>query len=228
MKKLCLGTLVLLLAVSHARAALLIGVPTYNQPVTSQLGPIGLNTLTITPLPNGFSVSGQVGIVVPAGSVAGTLAAWVIDYPIDPSYAFNPSLSITTSLLGFSAPPLGVVGSTSGIVESAIVTLPGTVLGPSISLVPMSLVAGVDSPAWGPSPLVGVSTTFPFIGAASMVLRQRFQLDGIYSAGPGGMWIIDVPVTTIVNGVPEPSTALLATFGFAGFAAWRYRRKRFA
>ena len=225
MKKLLICTLFLLLPVVQARAALLIGTPTFSSPVSTQLGTIAFNTLVVTPLGNGFVVTGQVGINVPAVPTSGTLVSWTIDWPIDPTYPFNPALTTNTSLLGFSQPPLGAVGNTSGIVETSIVTLPSTVYPGSTATVPMSLAAGIDSPAWGPFPLTGSSGPCGFAGAPGMVLRQRFDLDGIYLSGPGGLWIIDVPVTSLVD-VPEPSTTILAGIGFAGFAGWGYRRKR--
>lgn len=224
MKKMILCVLLLVLPGIHAEAALLTGSPTFSQPVSTQLGTIAFNTLTVTPILNGFVVSGQVGINVPAGTSSGTLASWAVDWPIDPTYPFNPALSTTTTLTGFSAPPIGVVGNTSGSVTSSIVTLPSTIFPGSQSQVPMQLVAGVDSPAW--ASLTNTSPTFGFAGAPGMVLRQRFDLDGIYAAGPGGLWVVDVPITTFVNNVPEPSSMIMASIGLVGLATWSYRRKR--
>lgn len=206
-------------------AAFLTGVPTFVTPPTSQLGPIVFNSLTITPLTNGFSVTGQVHVNVPATStpIGGLLLAYEVDYPVDPTYPFNPALFTSTIVSGFSQPPIGLAGNTAGVVDSVILTLPSTPLAPSLSNVPLFLVNGIDSPPWTP-PLVGNSSVFGFAGAPNMVLRQRFTLDGIYNTGPGGLWIIDLPADTIYTVVPEPSTALLVLGGMAMIFVRRQRR----
>jgi hypothetical protein len=219
-----LGACALLVAALPARAALLIGTPVFTQPVFSQLGPVVGNTLTITPLPNGFSVAGQVTIQVAPGSAAGVLASWEVEYPIDPSYA-NAALFTSTSLLGFSQPPPGPAGNTAGSITSSIVTLPNSVFAGSTSQVPMSLVNGIDNSAWNPT-ITGNSGVFSFVATPGMVLRQRFDLDGIYGPGPGGQWVVDVPVVTFVTEVPEPSSLLLAGFGAVGCVALAGRRLR--
>ncbi len=210
-------------------AQLVTGTPTFTMPPTSQIGTVTSNTLVITPNPNGFVVSGQVGITMPptTSPLAGILAAWEIDYPVDPAYGFNPALVTTTTLDGFVLPPVGSFGNTGGAVASYILTLPGTSWPGSASVVQMGLVNGMDIPAWTPAISVS-STPFAFTSAPGMVVRQRFVLDGIYNSGPGGVWLIDVPVTTVVTAVPEPSTyALLITLaGVAGFAIYRRRRQQ--
>jgi len=188
------------------------------------MGPITNNTLVITPFANGFSVSGQIDVTLPSTTtgIAGILLAYEVDYPIDPAYPFNPSLFTTTVIDGFSSPPAGTVGNTQGFVHSGIVTLPSTYLLASISSINLSLVAGVDSPPWFP-PIGANSATFPFTGAAGMVLRQRFELDGDYQNGPGGIWTIDLPVFTFI--IPEPSSGALMVKAGLTLTAFRRRRR---
>lgn len=202
-------------------SAFLIGSPTFSTAPNSQIGPITGNTLTITPLPNGMSVAGQIQITVPAGNSAGILLNYVVDYPIDPTYTFNPAMFTLTSIDGFSLPPPGA-GNSGGNVKSVIVTLPSTELAPSVSSVPLTLINGFDNPPWTPA-ITATSGTFPFAGAPNMVLRQSFFIDANYS-GPGGTWILDFPVITLALSMPEPSMAAL--FGVGGLVCWRSYRKR--
>jgi len=213
-------------------SAFLIGVPTFTVApnVSPSLGTISSNTLTITSIPNGFQVSGQFVVSIapfPTAPLSGILLNYTVEQPIDPTYPFNPGLFTTTAIDGFSAPPgpPSIVGSTTGFVHSSIVTLPNTYLGPSVSNIPLALAAGVDSPPWTPA-IVTTSGAFPFTGAANMVLRQEFTLDGIYTSGPGGLWTIDLPVQTFVtSAVPEPSTFVLTALGLAGLGMAAWRRK---
>ncbi len=209
-------------------AQLVTGAPTFTTPPTSTIGTVTSNTLVITPNPNGFVVSGQVGITMPptTSTIAGILAAWEIDYPVDPLYGFNPALFTTTTLDGFVLPPVGVFGNTGGAVTSSIVTLPGTTWPGSSSVVQMGLINGIDNPAWTPAITVS-SPPFAFTSAAGMVVRQRFTLDGVYNSGPGGVWLIDVPVTTVVTAIPEPSTyaMMVILVGVTGIVVYRRRRQ---
>lgn len=220
------ASLVVVGVLATPASALLIGAPTFTIAPNTALGTITLNTLTITPFPNGMQVAGQIQVTVPSTTtgIAGILLDYQVDYPIDPAYPFNPGLFTTTAIDGFSAPPPGVVGTTAGFVHSNIVTLPSTDLVPSISNIPLTLVAGVDNPPWLPA-IVANSGVFPFTGATGMVLRQRLTLDGIYSSGPGGIWTIDLPVQTFVSEVPEPSTLALTVLGLTGLGLLGFRQK---
>jgi hypothetical protein len=123
---------------------------------------------------------------------------------------------------GFSLPPVGTVGNTAGDVQSIFTDYLGTTT--SLSSVPMSLVAGVDTPPW--ILLSSTSAVFSHTATAGQFLRQTFTLDGIYSAGPGGNWVVDVPVTSQFNVVtiPEPSSLTLLAIAGAGFVGQRRRR----
>ncbi len=221
-------SVILLGAGANSAQALLIGAPTWNTPPSSAMGSITLNTLAATSLGNGFSVSGQIDVNITTATAAGILLEYEIDWPIDPAYPFNPSLFTTTIIDGYSLPPIGTVGNTFGFVDSYIVTLPNTMLVPSAAALPLSLVAGIDSPAW--SPPIGINSgTFAFGGAPGMALRQHFFLDGNYMSGPGGIWTIDLPVITMVSqmpAVPEPNAIYLAICSLMGICGVCWRRSR--
>jgi hypothetical protein len=84
--------------------------------------------------------------------------------------------------------------------------------GPSQSSINMSLVNGAAT--WNNSSSSGL-----FSGATpatpTYYLRQYFFLDGVYLNGPGGNWVIDVPVDSFISEVPEP--AMLGTISVLGF-----------
>lgn len=210
MKQIRSSIALLLLAGSACQAAgLFSGSSFFNTFPTSQLGTV-TNNLVLTDNVNGFVVSGQVLINVPAAPVSGTLAFWVVDRPLDPSYGTG-SLVTTTVLNGFSAPPPGSIGNTSGNVRSGFTNFPGV----SQSLIPMTLLGGVDTPPW--ISLSATSSTFTYTSGGVNFLRQIFDLDGIYFGGPGGTWTVDVPVSTFAfSVVPEPTWLLLPSLAFAG------------
>jgi len=217
MKRIFLA-LAILLAGTTCQAALFLGPSAFSSPPTSQMGTV-TNNLVLTDNANGFVVSGQLIVNIPSTSIAGTLATWTVDRPLDPAYG-SGTLTTTTVLSGFSQPPAGTAGNTNGFVESIFTNYLGTPT--SLSLIPTSLVAGVDSPPW--ISLSVTSTPFSYTSGGTNFLRQLFQLDGIYLGGPGGNWIVDVPVRTTANVVPEPST--FAMLGTACVALLGYRLRR--
>jgi hypothetical protein len=196
------------------------GASFFSAPPTSQLGTV-TNNLTLTDNATGFVVTGQVMVNVPSTSspITGILATWTVDRPILNTYS-TASMTTTTVLSGFSLPPTGTVGNTTGFVESIITDFLGTTT--SLSLIPTSLVAGVDSPAW--TSLSVTSAVFPYTATPGQFLRQFFTLNGDYQSGPGGSWIIDVPVTTTVT-VPEPSSLALVGLAATCLIAYRVRRR---
>lgn len=214
--KLILGLIVVFLSGATCEAGLFLGAAAFSSGPTSQLGSV-TNNLVVTNTANGFTVSGQVIITINVAppTNAGTLVQWTVDRPLDPAYTGPFTLSTTTVLNGFSAPPVGVFQPTSGQVSSEFTNVGAA----SQSQIPMTLVNGLDSPPW--NNLTSTSSTFLYAPSAGN-LRQSFVLDGVYLAGPGGTWTIDVPVTTFATSVPEPSGLVLGILAASsGFVFWR-------
>ena len=215
-KRILCATAILFVAAATSEAALFSGPSTFSSPAVSQLGPVTDN-LVLTDTANGFFVSGQVIVAVPPGGIAGTLVTWTVDRPLDPTYG-AASLITTTVLDGFAAPPVGSFGPTSGFVQSYFTNFQI----PSTSSIPITLVNGAA--VW--SNIIVNSSTFAYTSGGVNFLRQRFDLDGVQISGPGGNWVIDVPVTTTAEVVPEPSSIVLAGLGVVGLLAWGRRRNR--
>ena len=205
-----------LLCGATCEAGLFNGSAGFTSGPTSQLGAV-TNNLVLTNTANGFIVTGQVIINVSSAPPAnsGVLVDWVVDRPLDPSYTGPFNLTTTTVLNGFSAPPVGAFQNTAGSVVSQFTSV-GT---PSQSQLPLTLVNGLDSPAW--TSLVNTSSTFLYTPSSGN-LEQHFQLDGVYLGGPGGTWTIDVPLATFVARVPEPSGMVLGLFGAC--SSWLFLR----
>lgn len=215
-KRILCATAILLVAAATSEAALFLGPSAFSSPAVSQLGPVTDN-LVLTDTANGFFVSGQVIVAVPPGGIGGTLVTWTVDRPLDATYG-AASLITTTVLDGFSAPPIGSFAPTSGFVQSYFTNFQI----PSTSSIPMTLTNGIE--VW--SNIIVNSSTFAYTSGGVNFLRQRFDLDGVQISGPGGNWIIDVPVTTTAEVVPEPSSIVLAGLGVVGLLAWGRRRNR--
>jgi hypothetical protein len=212
---------VVVLVLSSSALAQFAGGAAFSMFPTSDLGPV-TNNLVITNSPTGFTVTGQVLITVPLAppSNAGFLVEWVIDRPLTSSFAFS-NWTTTTDLDGFSSPPAGVVGNTSGQVTTEF-TEPG-MQGPSLSSLPMTLTNGAAT--W--TLLTNTSGTFSGAtpGAPTYYLRQHFWLDGVYDSGPGGTWTIDVPARSTIHQVPEPATlGVISTLGSLLLMRRRFRR----
>jgi hypothetical protein len=183
------------------------GPAVFSTPPFSQLGPV-TNNLVITNTANGFTVTGDATVQCPVAppQAAGILVEWVIDRPLSPSFSFS-NWTTTTNLDGFSAPPPGSAGNTSGLVRTEF-TEPG-MQNPSQSQIPMSLSNGFAT--W--TLLSNTSGTFSGAtpAAPQYFLRQHFFLDGIYDSGPGGPWVVDVPVDSFITEVPEPAAGSVAS-----------------
>lgn len=190
---------------------------------TSTMGTVTGNTLVLTTQPNGFTVSGQVTVTIPAGTSSGILAQWSVIRRIDPAFS-GSGLQTNTILTGFSAPPPGTFVTTSGtVVTDWRFIAGGGFVGNSQSTVPMTLVNGIDSPPWASltntSPSGGFTWTAGFFPAA--VLQQDFTLFGNYS-GAGGTWVIDVPVVSEI--IPAPGAGAALLLSAAGLIGSRRRR----
>jgi hypothetical protein len=185
----------LLCGTSQAQLFLVTDNAAFSQLPTSQLGPV-IHNLVITDTTNGFTVTGQVLVNVPPGTHSGTLVEWTIERKMNPGFnAVN--VSTNTQLDGFSQPPPGVFGNTSGVVESEFTNVNGS----AATLNPV-LTAGAA--VW--TNLTASNGPFSFTVGSSDYLRQTFFLDGNQINGPGGQWTIDVPVMSFVTTtVPEPT-----------------------
>lgn len=201
--------------VSHA-APYFSGNASFSQAPTSQMGPVVFNNLFINNAFFSFTVSGQVKIQVPPGAVSGTLIEWTVDRPLDPNYG-SANVITTTTLNGFSQPPAnGTYGNTSGATYSSLDQYPVV----SKSNIPLTLTNGAAT--W--NQITVQSGTFAYTSANGLhYLRQRFELDGVQLNGIGGIWLLDLPLTSEVTEIPEPgaTTSLLSVIGL--FALRRRR-----
>lgn len=216
------SSLVILLAACGPCYAQFSGSSFFSSAPSSQMGTV-TNNLVLTDTLTGFIVTGQVLVNIPSTStpITGILASWTVDRPLQ--FPYGPAnLTTTTDLSGFSSPPPGSVGNSSGLVQSIFTDYLGTTT--SLSSIPMTLVAGVDSPPW--ISLSNTSAVFSHTATAGQFLRQTFFLDGQYFSGPGGTWTIDVPVTSSITVVPEASTFAMTGLAVAGMMGFAYRRWR--
>ena len=205
-----LSTLALfLLAVGTAQGQpVCASPPFFSQGPTSQLGNL-TNNLILLVVPNGFEVQGDVTIAVPAGPKAGTLVSWEVRCPLTATSATG--VSTTTKLDGFSQPPaVGTFNPTSGAVET---TVTGVGI-PSLAKIPISLLNGAAT--W--NNLVAQSGPYNLNPPPTGDLVQRFTVDGVQASGPGGNWVVDVPVSSVLNGPPAPAPGI-APWGLAALAA---------
>ena len=195
---------------------------------TSGIGLVTGNTLVLTTQPNGFTVSGQVAITIPPGPLSGNLVTWTVIRRIDPAFS-GSGLMTNAVLTGFSAPPAGTFATTTGSVVTDWRFFIGSgFVGGSQCTIPMTLVNGVDNPAWtgltATSGGSGFTWTAGFFPGA--ILQQQFSINANYTSGAGGVWIIDVPVTAFISVPPCPGdingdnqtntadlTLLLGSFG---------------
>jgi hypothetical protein len=199
---------------ADAQAALFSGTAAFTNAPSSQMGAIASNTLVINNGPFGFTVSGVINVQIPAGSVSGTLLTWDVDRSLDLTYGTGPMIT-STILTGFSVPPSGSFATTTGYTSSFFNQYPGV----SNSTIPITLTNGAAT--W--TNTFVQSSIFTYTSSpGNNYLRQHFELDGFHISGPGGLWILDVPVETYANPVPEPASIVGLLIG----TAFMLRRKR--
>lgn len=220
MKRIALALLVLVASAGTSLASnnLFIGNAYFSQPPMSQLGPIVFNNIVINNGPGSYTVSGQLHVQVPAGAVTGTLIEWTVDRLLDPAYSLSGNYSTVMTLSGYAQPPGGgTYGPTSGYTRTSLTSFPIV----SQSIIPLTLTNGA---AIWPQQTVNSSVFFYTAASGAHYLRQSWVLDGTKLSGPGGLWIIDLPLESGILFVPEPGSAALLLVGAIGLVAARRRR----
>jgi hypothetical protein len=193
-----------------------IGNAFFSQPPASQLGPIVFNNIVINNGPGSYTVSGQLHVQVPAGFVTGTLIEWTVDRLLDPAFSLSGNYTTVMTLSGFAQPPGGgTYGPTSGYTTTSLTSFPVV----SQSIIPLTLTNGA---AIWPQQTVNSSVFFYTAASGAHYLRQSWVLDGTKLSGPGGLWIIDLPLESGI--VPEPATAWSLVTAI-GIVAIRRRRR---
>ncbi len=217
MKRIAATILAMATCAATTHAAYFSGNAFFSQAPISQMGPVVFNNLFINNGPFSITVSGQVKVQVPPGAVSGTLIEWIVDRPLDPNYGTSGMIT-TMTLSGFSQPPAnGTYGNTSGATFTFLDQYPVV----SKSNIPLTLTNGAA--VWPQNTVQ--SSTFTYTSANGLhYLRQRWELDGVQFANSlGGLWIIDLPLTSEVIPVPEPASTLVVLGGI-GLLALRRRR----
>lgn len=205
-------SLVVALAVASvvpaAGASIFSGPAFYSVAPYTQMG-TSTNLLTINSLnPLGFSVAGQFIVNVPAGPVAGTLLYYEVRRPLNLTFG-TQNLNILQYLVGFSQPPAGTYGNTSGYCRTYL-----DVGGQNATSL-LNLTNGVQTWNWNVQ-----SPFFNYTSGTDIFLVQEFTLDGSKLSGPAGQWVVDLPVDSLMT--PEPGSLAVLALG----AVFLRRRKR--
>lgn len=167
-----------------------------------------------------FTVSGTYSVPLAPGPASGVVARWRVERPL--AVNLNMGFQQMTVFVGFSAPPPGSFNPSGGWVDTWVEELSsGNVVPGSVTSIPINLQSGAAT--WL---VASVSPQFMLNTVVQRhVLRQEFVLFGDYLGGPGGTWLVDVPITTTLSPVPEAPMALMwAGAGLLGLL--RRRRER--
>lgn len=200
---------VVLSVVAHAAPPLFTGPGFFSVAPNTQMGIITANWLAVNYTSFGFMVAGQFHVAVQSGATSGTLLNYQVKRPLNTSYG-SWFTNLETWLVGFSQPPAGGTYSpTTGFVNSYLE------ISGQPAQIPLSLTNGAAT--WNIN-MAGPS--FNYVSGVDAFLVSDFQLDASRLSGPGGTWIVDLPVLT--EFVPEPSA--LALLGLAGLAVLMRRK----
>lgn len=212
----CLVALCATAATCAVQAQNFGGVATFTLGPLSQVG-APTNALVIFSTANGFVATNTVTVATVPAPVAGTLVFWQLDRPFTLSTA--TTFFTTTDLDGFVVPPGGVFSPTSGSMRTYVIDTANNnnIFAGTTSQLGLSLVNGGTS--W--SNLTNNSPNFTLPAYNFYAVRQVFDLDGVYVAGGGGSWIVDVPAASSITPIPELPTAALLALGVLALALRR-------
>lgn len=182
------------LIVPAAQASIFSGPAFFSVAPYTQMGSssnlLAINTLN----PLGYSVAGQFIVNVPAGAVSGTLLRYEVRRPLNPNFG-SQSVNVLQYLIGFSQPPAGTFGNTSGFCRTYLD------VGGQFANSNLNLTNGAQTWNWNVQ-----SPFFNYTSGTDLFLVQEFELDGVKLSGPAGQWIVDLPVDSFLSPVPEPTT----------------------
>lgn len=193
----------------HA-ASLFAGNAFYSIAPYTQMGP-SVNFLAINQLQTGFMVAGQMQVTIAPGQVSGFLLKYQVKRLLNPTFG-SQWLYLQHYIVGFSQPPGGgTFGLTTGFCKTYL-DFSG-----QAANTPLTLVNGAAT--WN---INQTGNYFNYVSGTDVYLVQDFELDGNQISGPGGTWIVDLPVTSEM--VPEPAS--LTTLGLGLLAVRRRSRQK--
>ena len=193
------------------------GVPIFfGGPPTTAPGNIitQINPWIFTPVPGGFSLTGQVTVTVPAGTSSGTLLAWGANYQIDNTLTTPGLYMTTTALTGFITAPAGGAAD-GGSLDTYFNDKSANVINPgSVSSIAFGYTAGASTTNYPPPGPVTSGNFFytPVVGNFDF-LEQSYFASYSYSGATPGVYTLDFPATSTASPTPEPTAALLLAFG---------------